>query len=276
MAKKQKFTEEGMFKILSEARGALKKKTNGTVNIKYDDDTSRYSKFLKTLPDNLRNTDIKNYNLYGMWEAAGKPSSFEDVQDTEFFPLQEDGTYHGFSVGNDGMFLKSKTHPSAWQEYMVSQLNPELYNNYTVKVNPEGYFGENQLQYQPNTPETWEENIRSVEEQIGNPSQWTMDDYNRLQNKLNEYKNWRENTEKGRTVIDSHNEPNEYVIPLPSHLLNKFAEGGSNTSCEEGYYWNPDTQSCEPINAINSIKESKQFLQDMANSPLFAERYTRS
>jgi len=354
MAKKQKFTEEGMFKILSEARGALKKKTNGTVNIKYDDDTSRYSKFLKTLPDNLRNTDIKNYNLYGMWEAAGKPSSFEDVQDTEFFPLQEDGTYHGFSVGNDGMFLKSKTHPSAWQEYMVSQLNPELYNNYTVKVNPEGYFGENQLQYQPNTPETWEENIRSVEEQIGNPSQWTMDDYNRLQNKLNEYKNWRENTEKGRTVIDSHNEPNEYVIPLPNHLLNKFAEGGSNTSykegtnlpiiedagsfneenvwipdweaiteqakklgaktvktksgviinfdknwqiknvddnpnyllnkfvdggsnisCEEGYYWNPDTQSCEPINAINSIKESKQFLQDMANSPLFAERYTR-
>ena len=275
MAKKQKFTEEGMFKILSEARGALKKKTNGTVNIKYDDDTSRYSKFLKTLPDNLRNTDIKNYNLYGMWEAAGKPSSFEDVQNTEIFPLQEDGTYHGFSVGNDGMFLKSKTHPSAWQEYMVSQLNPELYNNYTVKVNPEGYFGENQLQYQPNTPETWEENIRSVEEQIGNPSQWTMDDYNRLQNKLNEYKNWRENTEKGRAIIDSHNEPNEYVIPLPNHLLNKFVEGGSNTSCEEGYYWNPDTKSCEPIKGYKDLNEDQKFLINMANSPLFEERYTR-
>lgn len=193
---------------------------------KKDDDAVRFSKFVRTLPDNLRNTNTTTYNLYGMWEASGKPDSFEQVQDTELFPLQEDDSYHGFSVGNDGMFLKSKKHPSAWQEYMVSQLNPELYNNYTVKANPEGYFGENQLQYQPNTPEGWVESIRSLEHQIGDPSQWTMEDYNRHQNKLNEYKNWRENTEKGRAVIDNHNEPNEYVDPLPPHLLNKKAYGG--------------------------------------------------
>ena len=47
-----------------------------------------------------------------------------------------------------GMWLKSKQHPTAWMESMYGyQLNPEVYNNYNVTYNPEGYFGENQLQY---------------------------------------------------------------------------------------------------------------------------------
>jgi hypothetical protein len=72
----------------------------------------------------------------------------------------------------------------------------------------------------PNTPELWEKSIRDVEHKIGNPNKWTMQGYNELQNKLNEYKSWRENTPEGKAVIDYHNEPNEYIVPLPSHLKN--------------------------------------------------------
>jgi hypothetical protein len=81
------------------------------------------------------------------------------------------------------------------------------------------------------TPEEWEKEIRSVEHKIGHPSQWTLEGYKELQNKLNEYKAWRENTPKGKAVIDYHNEPNEYVVPLPSHLqvVPKKPFGGQNT-----------------------------------------------
>jgi len=67
----------------------------------------------------------------------------------------------------------------------------------------------------PRTPEEWEQEIRTVEREIGNPRGWTMDDYNTMQDKLNEYKAWRE---KNTWVRDSSNKPNEYVIPLPPHL----------------------------------------------------------
>lgn len=76
----------------------------------------------------------------------------------------------------------------------------------------------NQIILTPNSPEEWERAIRAVENKIGHPSTWTFQSHKMLQNKLNEYKNWRENTPKGRAVIDYHNEPNEYVVPLPSHL----------------------------------------------------------
>jgi hypothetical protein len=70
------------------------------------------------------------------------------------------------------------------------------------------------------TPEEWEQEIRAVESQIGNPSGWTLQDYNLLQNKLNDYRSWRENTPEGQAVIDSHNVEGEYNIPLPEHLQN--------------------------------------------------------
>ena len=68
------------------------------------------------------------------------------------------------------------------------------------------------------TPEEWGQQIKDIEGQIGNPSGWTLSDYNTLQNKLNEYKSWRENTPEGQAVIDTHNEEREYDIPLPEHL----------------------------------------------------------
>jgi hypothetical protein len=60
-----------------------------------------------------------------------------------------DETGHWDSVDStNGMWLKSKQHPTAWMESMYGyQLNPEVYKNYNVVYNPEGYFGDNQLQY---------------------------------------------------------------------------------------------------------------------------------
>ena len=70
----------------------------------------------------------------------------------------------------------------------------------------------------PTSPEEWRQQIKDIERQIGNPSGWTLSDYNTLQNKLNEYKSWRENTPEGQAVIDYHNQEGEYKIPLPEHL----------------------------------------------------------
>ena len=70
------------------------------------------------------------------------------------------------------------------------------------------------------TPEEWKKEIRAVEKRIGDPSTWTLDSYKILQDKLNEYKAWRENTPEGKAVVDHHNEPGEYEVQLPSHLKN--------------------------------------------------------
>jgi hypothetical protein len=117
------------------------------------EDWKEFQKFNETLPNNLRDDNYKygdssTYNLYGMWEASGKPNSFEKVKDTKLFPLQDDGLYHGFGTDNEGLWLKSKKHPTAFLEYLQAALNPILQNQQVV-VNPEGYFGEEQLQYIP-------------------------------------------------------------------------------------------------------------------------------
>jgi hypothetical protein len=114
-------------------------------------DFNKFQEFNKTLPNNLRDDNFKygdysHYDLYGMWDASGKPNSFNDVKDTEQFRLQEDGTYHGFSVGNDGVWLKPKSHPSAFMEYMQGQLNPDPYFLHNHVIQKE----DGRLQYVPN------------------------------------------------------------------------------------------------------------------------------
>jgi hypothetical protein len=64
----------------------------------------------------------------------------------------------------------------------------------------------------------WLDEIDKVQREIGNPSGWTMDDYNRLQKTLNDYKTWRTTTPEGQAVKDKSNKPNEYVVQLPPHL----------------------------------------------------------
>ena len=119
---------------------------------KIPNDFNKFQEFNKTLPDNLRDDNFKygdysHYDLYGMWDASGKPNSFNDVKDTEQFGLQEDGTYHGFSVGNDGIWLKPKSHPSAWMEYMQGQLSTDPYfkDNHVIQRE------DGRLQYVPRT-----------------------------------------------------------------------------------------------------------------------------
>jgi len=60
-----------------------------------------------------------------------------------------DETGHWPSVDStNGMWLKSKQHPTAWMEYMQGYaLNPENNRRFDVVPNVEGYFGDNQLQY---------------------------------------------------------------------------------------------------------------------------------
>ena len=88
-----------------------------------------------------RNLDNDStYNVKG-WMAAGRPGGIDPG----------DGEFHGASVDPyTGMWLKSKNHPTAWKEHLHSQLSPDPFfkENMSV-VNPEGHFGENQLQYVP-------------------------------------------------------------------------------------------------------------------------------
>ena len=137
---------------------------------------------------------------------------------------------------NMGGMLGTMTDRTNMREYKDGGLQGFINNDNGVAkrdktsvVNSKSIYIPKEL-YQPNTPEEWGQQIRLVEQQIGRPDNWTMDSYNKIQNKLNEYKNWRENTEKGRAVVDYHNEPNEYVVPLPSHLLDKKANGGLTKS----------------------------------------------
>lgn len=62
-----------------------------------------------------------------------------------------DETGHWPSIDHEtGEWLKSKEHPTAWMEYLYGYtLNPQQALNYDVRVKPEGYFGENTLQYVP-------------------------------------------------------------------------------------------------------------------------------
>ena len=129
------------------------------------EDYSEFESFSQTLPSNLQDPDFEygnpdQYNLYGMWETAGKPGSFSDVQDGEYFPLQDDGTYHGFTVGSDGEFLKPMSHGTTWKEVMNAHLNTDPYfqQNRIIK-NEEG-----RLQYVPNEDEEYIETELTPEE----------------------------------------------------------------------------------------------------------------
>ena len=63
---------------------------------------------------------------------------------------QPDETGHMPSVDDQtGAWLKSKEHPTAWMEYLHATLNHNSAKNDIVVVDPDGYFGNNQLQYVP-------------------------------------------------------------------------------------------------------------------------------
>lgn len=118
------------------------------------EDYELFNRFAQTLPSNLQDPNYEygnpdQYDLYGMWSTVGKPGSFSDVQDGEYFPLQDDGTYHGFTVGSDGEFLKPMSHSTTWKEVMNSQLNTAPYFRENMLIQNE----QGRLQYVPRQQE---------------------------------------------------------------------------------------------------------------------------
>lgn len=119
-------------------------------------DYKEFKAFHSTLPKNLQDKnfedsdygDPNSYNLYGMWESVGKPKDFNEVKDGDFFPLQSDGTYHGFTVHNEtGEFLKPMNHETVGKElYGAKYGNDQYFKENRVIVNANGRY-----QYVPNT-----------------------------------------------------------------------------------------------------------------------------
>jgi hypothetical protein len=162
------------------------------------EDYEQFKKFQKTLPNNLKDSNYKyndpnSYDLYGMWDASNKPNSFSDVKDSDLFPLQDDGTYHGFSVSpKTGEFLKPKNHPSTWMEVYQAQFNPDLQNQAIIQ-NEKG-----RLQYVPRTMQGGGEQLSNFEKiedvyvkrempkvdfyESWNPKNWGLRDYSAVSN----------------------------------------------------------------------------------------------
>ena len=103
---------------------------------------SDYQKFLeynKTVPENRQAAanweygNPRDYDHYGMWDALGKPTNFNEAvkNNSNWQPDQYDNSYHGFSVNpNNGVWLKShipgeyEPGNTAWMENMAFQLMP--------------------------------------------------------------------------------------------------------------------------------------------------------
>lgn len=209
------------------------------------EDYSQFQSFAETLPSNLQDPNFEygnpdQYNLYGMWETVGKPQSFQDVQDSDYFPLQEDNTYHGFTVGSDGEFLKPMSHGTTWKEVMNAHLNtdPFFEQNRIIK-NEKG-----RLQYVPDeedeyieaelTPEEIQEYAKGgyVIEDISVPS------LTKAQRGLFKKKDKQDpNKLEYREPVKVQDELVESVTPFPE-APEDFKKGVANLKeVEAGPYW---------------------------------------
>lgn len=105
--------------------------------LKKSDDN--YLRFKESLPENLRLTDEKEYDLRYLWEQSGRPKDFKDALSKKLFKLEEDGLYHAPSVEpNTLRFLKSKSHPTVGLELDWYNSNDpsaiEFRNKYNLDV----------------------------------------------------------------------------------------------------------------------------------------------
>ncbi len=96
------------------------------------DDYQDFLNYSETAPENRRPDsewqygNPRQYDHYGMWDALGKPKTFEEAlaKNPHWQPDPYDGMYHGFSTNPDtGVWLKShipgESHPgdTGWMEY---------------------------------------------------------------------------------------------------------------------------------------------------------------
>jgi hypothetical protein len=209
------------------------------------------------------------YSNLGQWKYPGQvtriPSGDITMQGVPYPVYGED------DLGYSQMMYPGMDYQFPGQ--YVTEYPMAAYGGDPSLANIEGHYQGGGAQ----TPEEWETEIRTVEHKIGDPSQWTLEGYNELQNKLNEYKAWRENTPEGKAVVDYHNEPNEYVVPLPSHLqvVPKKPFGGiyskTHTHMSQGGWLDeyPDGGGTSKVRAPK-IPTSRQDAENMiANKELY-------
>jgi len=86
--------------------------------------------------------DSNEYDHYGMWDALGKPSNFEEAlkNNPDWVPNEDDDMYHGFSVNpRTGVWLKDykagegvTPGSTGWMEANQHYLNTESYDNFNL------------------------------------------------------------------------------------------------------------------------------------------------
>jgi hypothetical protein len=123
------------------------------------EDYDQFLSYSQTAPENRRPNegyvygDPNDYDHYGMWDALGKPETFEQAleMNPDWQPDEYDGSYHGFSVNpNTGIFLKSgkpgmKPGDTTWMEVKDHYLSNRS-NSSNLTFNPDLQ----RFQYTPN------------------------------------------------------------------------------------------------------------------------------
>jgi hypothetical protein len=97
---------------------------------------------------NLGNPNPDKYNLFRFWELNNKPKTFKQAVELGMFALQDDGFYHGNSVGfnqdtGEYEWIKEPGHETRWMERA-------FYDGYDFEVdeNGEPIFSEDQPLYE--------------------------------------------------------------------------------------------------------------------------------
>lgn len=123
-------------------------------------------------------SEFKKDKQFGKYQTGG--STDYNINRAEELGYTPDETGHLPSVDyTNGMWLKSKKHPTAFMEFLQATLNPELKNQQVV-VNPEGYFGNEQLQYIPRKQSGGNSPIVDPRGQYNHPGKTTRIPSNRI------------------------------------------------------------------------------------------------
>jgi hypothetical protein len=157
-----------------------------------------------------------NYPVYGVPDY-GQPVLMQPGQDYDFPGANYVDEYPQMRRGGG---LKSKKYTRNIEGTNRFFAESALFKK-PKKLSKKRIFDPNAKYFQTGgakTPEEWGAEIRAIEQQIGSPDQWSLEGYSLLQNKLDEYRDWRENTPEGQAVMDSHNVEGEYDVPVPEHL----------------------------------------------------------
>lgn len=105
-----------------------------------------YTKFKKTLPDNLRFGNPNDFNMYRYWELNEKPKNFEEGLNRKMFTFDnKDKKYHASSVAynkdNDSYeIMKSKNHPTLDLEFQDYANNTEFRKKYKYDGGSHSYI----------------------------------------------------------------------------------------------------------------------------------------